>query len=641
MRDHLAPFVRLGVTLSVAALVATPRQSQGQRAAPAVHRLFTIEGADAYDAAASPDGRWIAYTQQLALNVTHIFVRPASGGDPIQITTGATSNGAPVFNPAGDRLFFASNLVSRRGDEKFYLMVAPFDSRTGHLSGAARQVTLDGIGNRPVSPVSISPDGRSIVYVECCDERRIRVVPASGGTARTLAPTFVRSGGMPRPTWSADGRAVLFTRPDSITREAVKMRVSIDGGRLEELRRSKLGVGLLAPGGERSAQILAYGPNNLQRQLRIRAADGAIIHRVVLPNGADLGSIRWTNDGRSIVGLVRDQRAVIRLVPTSGGASRALTAGPEYDWPQGWSADGRTLYYTTGDARRPGLYSVNLDGSAGAHVDPPNDGDAISWGTAVGGWALGSTRWLDSTTRRLFAKEFASGRTVTLGVAPRATGNFVRGPGGTYQVDGNAYVYTAVVGDEVEVRRVVPEGSSRVLHRFAFPGTRVSIGVHNARLAYPEAQGDSTRLMLDTGGGTQRRLATVSGKLRDMEVAFARDGRHLAFCTKDGTSVDLFELGADGTPSAPPRHVVLPFEYAYEHSLLPDGRSLVMIAQERGGANAVVALVSFDDPSHPLLLSADDGTSTWGLMLSPDGKSVAYAAELRPRGTTVYRVDVP
>jgi len=99
-------------------------------------------------------------------------------------------------------------------------------------------------------------------------------------------------------------------------------------------------------------------------------------------------------------------------------------------------------------------------------------------------------------------------------------------------------------------------------------------------------------------------------------------------------------LGPDGTPAGALQRYELPFEYQYELSFLNDGRRLTMVAQPRGAPNAVVALVSLDDPSRPVILSEGDSGSAWDHLMSPDGQWTAYAAELPAKGSTIYRVDL-
>jgi Tol biopolymer transport system component len=457
-----------------------------------------------------------------------------------------------------------------------------------------------------------------------------------------IVPSRLLPGQWANLAWSQDGRFVFYTQYDEARRVHQLMRVPVDGGAPAEVLNRVQGLGLLAPGGRRSAQFVAYGTGERQRELRL-LQDGAIVRRLSLPNGLHMGSASWSNDGRSLLGMVRDQRAVLRVVPTSGGPSRTLTNGPVYDWPAAWSADGRTLFYTTGSDDRPGLYSVGLDGKAGVHIPaPPTGGDAGLWSTVVGQWAIGGVRWLDTARSRLVARNMRDGRVLTLRDGT-PTQLEIRGGGGTYNVDGDAYVYIARVGQRVEIRRTVPGGATSVVHSYpSVSPVAGSVAVQNGRLVYTEPTRDSVRVMFTAGGGAPpRQLATVAAPQRKVGIAWTIDGRHLAIATADGTKLDLLALAPDGTPTGQGRHVELPFEYAYEHSFLPDGRRMAMIAQYRGAPNAVAAIVSLDDPAHPIILSQDDGTSTWGLRLSPDGERLVYAAELKPLGTTVYRVDVP
>jgi hypothetical protein len=160
---------------------------------------------------------------------------------------------------------------------------------------------------------------------------------------------------------------------------------------------------------------------------------------------------------------------------------------------------------------------------------------------------------------------------------------------------------------------------------------------------YAEQAGDSLRFMFAaTATATPRVIATIpAGPPNDLggDVAWTNDGRHVAL-GGTGSTLYTMALSPDGTPAGALQRFQLPFEYFYELSFLNDGRRLTMIAQPRGAPNAVVALVSLDDPAHPVILSEADGTSAWGHLMSPDGQWTAYAAELPPRGSTIYRIDL-
>jgi hypothetical protein len=277
-------------------------------------------------------------------------------------------------------------------------------------------------------------------------------------------------------------------------------------------------------------------------------------------------------------------------------------------------------------------------------IDTPKGGDGGYWGAVVGRYAIGITGWVDSSRQVVTAHNIDSGATIAITnnrYAPRENGS-IRGAGGTYNTDGDAYVYVERVRDSLELHSVVPGQSHRVLRSFPIDRWgRIHVAVHDGRIIYTEQGRDSVRFMFSASAtAAPRVIATVPADAGVGEIAWSKDGRHVAFAT-GMSSIGVVELKPDGAPAGTLARYQLPFEYMYELSLLDDGRRLTMIAQPRGGPNAVVALVSLDDPARPVILNEADGTSTWGHMMSPDGAWTAYAAELPPKGSTVFRVDLP
>jgi hypothetical protein len=470
-------------------------------------------------------------------------------------------------------------------------------------------------------------------------------VPTNGGNARTLVEYTDPHTTIGNLTWADGGTAVLYVLPQDGGTSLHLMRVPFAGGPPALVRRSNSPLGLLAPGGHRGAVIVPFGPNQRYRELRVRREDGQIQYRVRLPDGFDGRITSWSADGRTFVGAVRNQRSVVRLASTTGGQSRTVTGGVEYDWPDGWSADSRTLYYETVDAGRPVLASATIDGKQRGRVDVPAGGDYTNWGAVAGRYAISVTGWVDSTRQIVTARNLDNGATIPITNAkyqPRAQW-FIRGAGGTYNSDGDAYLYfERSGGDSIALHSVVPGRPHRVLRSFpAARATRLNLAAHAGRVIYAEHGQDSVRfLFAANASGAPRTIATIPAGEGAGEIAWSRNGRYVAFGGA-GSTIWVVELQPDGTPlGAPVRHQ-LPFDYMYELSMLDDGRRITMIAQPRGGPNAVVALVSLDDPSRPVILNEADGTSTWGHMMSPDGQWTAYAAELPPRGTTVFRVDLP
>ena len=141
-----------------------------------------------------------------------IFVIPADGGAPRQLTFGAVNNGGRVtWTPDSRSLLFSAN----HGDN---WALEPQISQVYRLSvadGALIQLTHRvGPNEQPVA----SPDGRSIAYVGY-DERhrgyensKLYVMDADGGRVRSLTDSLDRS--VVEPHWSGDGRSLYVGYDD-------------------------------------------------------------------------------------------------------------------------------------------------------------------------------------------------------------------------------------------------------------------------------------------------------------------------------------------------------------------------------------------------------------------------------------------
>jgi dipeptidyl aminopeptidase/acylaminoacyl peptidase len=145
----------------------------------------------------------------------HVFVLPAEGGTPRQVTTGDFDHGeAPAWTADGRALIVAAN----RGEQA---ELRPLDTdlyRVDLETGALLQLThRDGPDGSP----AVSPDGRFVAYTGFDDRvqgyqvTRLYVLPLDGSPApetRELAASLDRDAGAPR--WSPDGRGVFFSFDD-------------------------------------------------------------------------------------------------------------------------------------------------------------------------------------------------------------------------------------------------------------------------------------------------------------------------------------------------------------------------------------------------------------------------------------------
>ena len=138
---------------------------------------------------------------------THLFVVPAEGGTPRQVTDGDWNHGSGAWSPDGTELYFSG---LRMAD-------ADYEWRESEIyavnvnSGAIRQLTTrDGPDGGPVP----SPDGRLVAYqgYDMSDDTYIEnglyVMNSDGSNPRRIAEELGR--GLGNVTWAPDGSGVYF-----------------------------------------------------------------------------------------------------------------------------------------------------------------------------------------------------------------------------------------------------------------------------------------------------------------------------------------------------------------------------------------------------------------------------------------------
>lgn len=142
----------------------------------------------------------------------HLFMIPADGGTPRQLTSGDWDHGGDFcFTPDGEFILLGAN---RREDSDY----VPNDSEVWELNladGSMRALT-ERFG--PDRSPRISPDGETIAYVGFEDrfqghqQNELWLMPRAGGTPRLLTGDLDR--GISAHRWTADGKGILFQYDD-------------------------------------------------------------------------------------------------------------------------------------------------------------------------------------------------------------------------------------------------------------------------------------------------------------------------------------------------------------------------------------------------------------------------------------------
>src|SRR5262245_28284547 len=187
-------------------------------AGAAPRRLTDHPGLD-YDAALSPDGRWVVFTSERRGNpdLYAIDLQGLQGGvfpEPKLLIDSPAMEDQATFSPDGRTLAFVS---TAGGNADIYTIA--FAPSTPQPLSAAKNLSNDLGGDfRP----DYSPDGTKIAFSSDRDtpayghpsfpftrqrEGDLYVMDAGGGNARRLAPAADWDGS---PEWSSDGRTIYF-----------------------------------------------------------------------------------------------------------------------------------------------------------------------------------------------------------------------------------------------------------------------------------------------------------------------------------------------------------------------------------------------------------------------------------------------
>lgn len=156
---------------------------------------------------------------------SHVFLVPADGGAPRQLSFGPVHDNGPLsWARDGRSIVFSSNRSPDWASEPLESEVYALDVATGTI-----RALTDRRG--PDSEPVVSPDGRLIAYTGFDDRRlgyqnsALYVMDRDGGGSRLLTGSLDRT--VEAPAWAADGRSVYVAYDDRGSRKVA--RVGLDG----------------------------------------------------------------------------------------------------------------------------------------------------------------------------------------------------------------------------------------------------------------------------------------------------------------------------------------------------------------------------------------------------------------------------
>ena len=321
----------------------------------------------------SPDGKWLAVARGRPSaaekdDSAGIFLVPASGGDPVQVTSPRSPmrDLRPNFSPDGGSLAFERSMGSNMAGEVFIQPLA----RDGAVTGAPRQITHSGMF---IAGLTWHPDGRSVVYAA---QRAFMLgylyrVSIDGDAP----PERIELAGPSAyvPSASPGINRLAFSRRNT---DWDVWRLQPGGVAVPVIRSSFSDYGpQLSPDGSRVA--FTSNRNGESCEIWTANADGTAPAQLTRGPGRNQGSATWSPDGRWIAfdSQGTDGTVDIYVVESSGGWPRRITSEPSSETLPTWSRDGQWVYFRSDRTGRGEVWRAPSSGgkweqvtSAGAVV---------------------------------------------------------------------------------------------------------------------------------------------------------------------------------------------------------------------------------------------------------------------------------
>ena len=294
----------------------------------------------------SPNGQWIAMAAGnsafLSLNASFgnsapsiLYLVPAAGGEPRVVTDAKSMHESPEWSRDGTKLLFVSD---RDGPRDLYSV--GIDGR-GQPRGEPVRLTT-GLN---LQSASLSFDGSRMAYTVYTARATIWAIPIpAAGTASASNATQVTTGNQVIESMSVspDGRFLLYD--SNLSGFSNIYRLPLEGGSPEQLTHESFHV--FAPDLSPDGRLLAYHSfRRGERDIEVKPLDGGAVEYVAQTPRSE-SFPRWSPDGNRLVFC--DQSAPFGVLMSTrrgpGQWTPAVVVRPAGGFPA-WSPDGGSILY--------------------------------------------------------------------------------------------------------------------------------------------------------------------------------------------------------------------------------------------------------------------------------------------------------